>query len=209
MRRRTIQHPFVCHYFSLQTTSGSWPTLQFCPSLHPSVLPPLSSLTPLRPSPSVPFSIYSPPPPLLSVKKTMPDSVHVLIAKWQTRDSFRLLKAKARCVQIYLVLCLSALLPLIQYALFEPHRASLLSKTTSNGTIQSEKRPHRKKGLAVACFGFYYFIIHVKTLTGSLFSSCVAAISAFDTCCLIQNETQLISEYSSIFAHCSLPAVRG
>lgn len=80
-------------------------------------------------------------------------SVHVHITKWQTQDSFRLLKAKARCVQIYLSLS-QPFLQLIQYVFREPPWA-LLSKTTNNGTIHVKRRPRKKKkpssGLQ-ACF---------------------------------------------------------
>lgn len=158
----------------------------FHPPLHPSYLP-CSLFSTFLPS------LYQPPPQstlLSSSASSLSLSAFCLYhdpilftcssLNDKPGDSFRLLKAKARCVQIYLALCLSALLPLIQYVFFEPPRASLCLKLRVMALFTPRKDHTERKGLAVACFAFYYFIFHVKTLTNSVFSSILAAISAFD-----------------------------
>lgn len=78
--------------------------------------------------------------------KSRPDSVHVLITKWQTRDSFRLLKAKARCVQIYLsrsqppFFITQTICVCVEGGGAWATLGFTLSKTTSNGAIHMKKK---------------------------------------------------------------------
>ena len=216
----------------------------FFPPLHSSILPPLllpSSLfsppvllisshipsifpshsqPPLDPHPSL-----SPSPsfhPLLSVLlKSQPYSVHVLVTKWQTRDSFRLLKAKARCVQIYLALLSQPFYHSYNmwffffFFFFEPHQASLCLKLRVMALFTSREDHGEKKrsgcSQRVCSFFLYFSWNHWSAVCfpplwrhrgGSHFQPLIHVVH-------IKTKASLISPYTFSTAEWSLLAFRG
>lgn len=128
-------------------TPTKWAACHSSPSFWPNLPPFLSpfhiSFSAIRPPPSpffFPFlSIFpsSLPSPFfispLCVHKNY--SVHALITKWQSRDSFHLLKARVRCVQIYLSPPLLSQAPLPFFLFFFTTQTKCVPWATLGSTV--------------------------------------------------------------------------